>query len=1859
MEVAQVFSFGNTIGSHGAPCPTPKLVETQFGKRQVKQVSAGLYQTWATSANGECHLWKEGTSMSADLRALATKDKCVQVSCGQTYSALLFESGEGKVYNSGRLTSLPPVLENEGESPVVITQVACADDHILALLEDGRVCLCSSIPGVSWRLLDFGGKSVASIAVGQMYSAAVTTDGGLWTFGIGPLGHTISVKQEPEQVEALKGKKVVAVACGSFHMGCVTESGELYTWGSSVWHQLGHGERKNVVEPRRVTALEGKRVVEVSCGAYHTAVRTDAGRVYTFGAGSQGALGHGDLSDQEIPRLVDSLVNRCVQHVSCGWYHTTVVVGMDPNISLLRDEMGKLLHEQSDFFDVDVYCGQEPAKPPIRAHKVVLAARCPKLAEVLAADPGKQELYISGMDSATLAEFLHFLYTDTTRQGLDVDMLLSLLSVGVDYNSALLQKRCVELFQDELSLDNVLAHWRKVLDKPEPWVLNYRQMLHNAVVGFILREDNLQLLATKDIEALQAMMMHDPRLTSAAETQLVRRPDGQLLVDRPLSSSRGALRASQQRIKPDKVKDEEEEEKEKEKEEKEGEEKEKEAKEEREESEAEAENKEEQQHEAVEPLQTTDTQEEVVEAKAEATEGEPRARSQCETEDIARWEAEIADEAKVAQATSTTADDATELNTERKEEEETTTTEQEQDTQLSGIEASASALPSVEESKSEVAAVVVEEKKPEEPTTYTFHTDLQRFVKCSQFADVTFAVEGELIPAHKAILCGRSEHFRAMFTSGMRESQAEVIEVHDITLPAFNALLNYLYSGVVEITEDNVVELLMISNQYTLTHLQEQCECYVEKGIYKDNAAYILEMAHRYQTHHLRTIAMNYMLQQRDHVMRTEGFQELSDELLQEFKSNVACAKNCKATGAGASKGYEGETAFFKIEAFDEFGNKCARGGENFKVQILEETPAERAVRKRREARQKAEAARQITTTATTCAVTPDTAAPGDATATASAVKETPDTAAAHAGEDKSGAEEKEATKESLEAKEEKEQKNEEEAVEEEGVDSEKEEEDYRNRKPIVDDEAGEEEQQQHETQWLAYHDDEFWVCEECTLLNSKTLTCAVCDAARPVVTNSGSSKWIRAVHLLGNNDGSYLVSYVALRSGRYSLHIKLGDEPIAGSPYFLRIEPAYAASQCTAEGEGLRRVEIDNETTFTIQARDMFGRPIRAGSKWFVVRLSHQEESANSHMDWKADKGMVTDNDDGTYTARYTQRQVGKFYVSVLLGHMHISGSPFTVRAVSTVAHAANCVAFGDGLERAVVGRPAAFTIQAKDRQDNPLDKGGDKFVIVITRTTAHRAAGDGDGNDDNDDVRSLLASLSVDGGPPPAPAMARSTRPVAGNDIYAFPGGLGPLRHKLADDEQAASMVDDSAADATTAAATAPPASAQLPRTFRRAQRRNRDALSPSPNPAAAVDEAAVDESASPEENEKEKEKENEKETKHPQTKRELEECGEGSEEEDEEETEGRKKRNLPDVVEVSTAATATVASTRRPLPPPAVIQARISKAAEASQREFNVTVEDQGVGVYLVHYTIKEASDLYQIHVLHNNQHILGSPFTLATEAPQPTSQQLGQIEPQSPSFLAFIEAEAGGRPTSRKGRGPRRLGSKSSTTTTTDTTTTPVTADLEPPAAAAADASGEEKRENRWDLTPDQSEGEEKHDGRSDVTPDRSEGEEVETKAEAGAEATVADEAQVAAPLGFTVCWESPAVSTFETTDTSSPFFRPSFTFTPAAASDPASADVATPTTTEATPLFSPSPSASPSPTPGSPFGSPFSSPASASPFTGFSPFSASSTSSLTPSLTPSTATTSPSSGGLSPVAKARAVGKRSAAARTKAKPAMFA
>ena len=47
---------------------------------------------------------------------------------------------------------------------------------------------------------------------------------------------------------------------------------------------------------------------------------------------------------------------------------------------------------------------------------------------------------------------------------------------------------------------------------------------------------------------------------------------------------------------------------------------------------------------------------------------------------------------------------------------------------------------------------------------------MKQLVNNSMLSDVSFIVEGREIFAHKIILVSQSEHFKAMFLSGMRES---------------------------------------------------------------------------------------------------------------------------------------------------------------------------------------------------------------------------------------------------------------------------------------------------------------------------------------------------------------------------------------------------------------------------------------------------------------------------------------------------------------------------------------------------------------------------------------------------------------------------------------------------------------------------------------------------------------------------------------------------------------------------------------------------------------------------------------------------------------------------------------------------------------------------------------------------------------------------------------------------------------------------------------------------------------------------------------------------------------------------------
>ena len=79
------------------------------------------------------------------------------------------------------------------------------------------------------------------------------------------------------------------------------------TRGKGDYHRLGHGTDDHVRRPRRVTALQGKKVINIACGSLHCVACTDTGEVFTWGNNDEGHLGDGTTNAIQRPKIVSAL----------------------------------------------------------------------------------------------------------------------------------------------------------------------------------------------------------------------------------------------------------------------------------------------------------------------------------------------------------------------------------------------------------------------------------------------------------------------------------------------------------------------------------------------------------------------------------------------------------------------------------------------------------------------------------------------------------------------------------------------------------------------------------------------------------------------------------------------------------------------------------------------------------------------------------------------------------------------------------------------------------------------------------------------------------------------------------------------------------------------------------------------------------------------------------------------------------------------------------------------------------------------------------------------------------------------------------------------------------------------------------------------------------------------------------------------------------------------------------------------------------------------------------------------------------------------------------------------------------------
>ena len=237
--------LGNNTATNAS---TP--VTTFAGGTNWKQVSCG-YHTAAVKTDGTLWGWGANTSGQLGINNLSNRSTPVttfaggttwkQVSCGQLHTLALSDDTINKrlfVFGNNtngqlgnRLSIFNPVTTFAG--------------------------------GTNWKQVSCG-----------YHIAAVKTDGTLWTWGNNANGQigindTITIKTTPVTTFA-GGTTWKQVSCGSFHTAAIKTDGTLWTWGSGTSGKLGDNTTTSKSTPV-TTFAGGSNWKQVSSGGSHTA----------------------------------------------------------------------------------------------------------------------------------------------------------------------------------------------------------------------------------------------------------------------------------------------------------------------------------------------------------------------------------------------------------------------------------------------------------------------------------------------------------------------------------------------------------------------------------------------------------------------------------------------------------------------------------------------------------------------------------------------------------------------------------------------------------------------------------------------------------------------------------------------------------------------------------------------------------------------------------------------------------------------------------------------------------------------------------------------------------------------------------------------------------------------------------------------------------------------------------------------------------------------------------------------------------------------------------------------------------------------------------------------------------------------------------------------------------------------------------------------------------------------------------------------------------------------------------------------------------------------------------------------------
>uniref|UniRef100_A0A4W4E961 BTB domain-containing protein n=1 Tax=Electrophorus electricus TaxID=8005 RepID=A0A4W4E961_ELEEL len=149
---------------------------------------------------------------------------------------------------------------------------------------------------------------------------------------------------------------------------------------------------------------------------------------------------------------------------------------------------------------------------------------------------------------------------------------------------------------------------------------------------------------------------------------------------------------------------------------------------------------------------------------------------------------------------------------------------------------------------------------------------METYLRTRKLCDVVLLAGERRIPAHRLVLSSVSDYFAAMFTSDVREAKQEEVKMEGVDPDALWVLVQYAYTGRLELREDTIESLLSAACLLQLSAVVQACCAYLMKQLHPSNCLGIRSFADAQGCRDLHKVAHNYTMENFLGVMKNQEF---------------------------------------------------------------------------------------------------------------------------------------------------------------------------------------------------------------------------------------------------------------------------------------------------------------------------------------------------------------------------------------------------------------------------------------------------------------------------------------------------------------------------------------------------------------------------------------------------------------------------------------------------------------------------------------------------------------------------------------------------------------------------------------------------------------------------------------------------------------------------------------------------------------------------------------------------------------------------------------------------------------------------